>query len=270
LYSNTDTIILWSDNKEIGKYTIELAKELGVSVYAPDIISDFFAVPGFIRIIDSEKLLELLRISGRNTFIDEYFYFDDCKILVSGQFRFVVTYPLRKNVEFLPEIISKKILLPIIKHSLESAIRESEFRNNQFKKKNFRILTLHHLIESKGNIDIEKLAFRYKLSTKTIGRDLEILKAINPTQSFFSKLTSYKTNKPKNTFVLSKRQIASTNQLKRLIDLYQLLKDGLVINVEKTCAKYKITERSIRRDIKLLRDVNPERKIIYDKIKGYY
>ena len=274
-YSKTDTIILWSENKEIIKYTQELAKELGVQVFEPEVISDLVAIPCFIQIIDAKHLLEFLNFLGSDASINEYFYYNDCKIALSGKVRFSVPYILKEVIETLPEIISKKLLLPIIKHNLESAIREAGFRNKQFKKRIFRILTLHHLIESGENVDNEKLAFKYDTSIKTINRDIEVLRLLNPNRNFFLYRQGYTTvnghnNASKISVKISKRQEALLNQVSRLIDLYQLLKMGLPIHVEETCAKYKISDRSLRRDIKLFKDVNPDRKISFDKVKGYY
>ena len=274
-YSKTDTIILWSENKEIIKYTQELAKELGVQVFEPEVISDLVAIPCFIQIIDAKHLLEFLNFLGSDASINEYFYYNDCKIALIGKVRFSVPYMLKEVLEILPEIISKKLFLPIIKHNLESAIREAGFRNKQFKKRIFRILTLHHLIESGENVDNEKLAFKYDTSIKTINRDIEVLRLLNPNRNFFLYRQGYTTvnghnNVSKISVKISKRQEALLNQVSRLIDLYQLLKMGLPIHVEETCAKYKISDRSLRRDIKLFKDVNPDRKISFDKVKGYY
>jgi predicted DNA-binding transcriptional regulator YafY len=131
------------------------------------------------------------------------------------------------------------------------------------------------LIESGENVDNEKLAFKYDTSIKTINRDIEVLRLLNPNRNFFLYRQGYTTvnghnNASKISVKISKRQEALLNQVSRLIDLYQLLKMGLPIHVEETCAKYKISDRSLRRDIKLFKDVNPDRKISFDKVKGYY
>lgn len=268
MYSNTDTIILWSENKELVKYVNDVAKQLNVQIFVPVVMSDFVAIPCFIRIIDSKRINEILSYSGEGTFMDEYFYYNDCKILVSGEIRIKVPWPLSKNVETLSEILSKKLLLPIIKSNLEMAIREVAFRKKQFKQRVFRVLTLYHLIEWDGYIDKEMLAFRYDTSVRTIGRDLNFLKKINPNISF--DITSNNPNDKKKKIASSKRQIEAQNQVKRLIELYKLLENGLFINVEETCTKYEISCRTLRRDIKLLEDVNPDRKISFNKVNGYY
>jgi hypothetical protein len=268
LYSTTDTIILWSENKELVKYVHDVAKQLNVQIFVPDVIGDFVAIPCFIRIIDSERINEIVSYSGEGTFMNEYFNYDDCIILVSGEIRTKVPWPLSKNIEKLPVILSKKLLLPIIKSNLEMAVREAAFRKKQFKQRVFRILTLYDLIEWGSYIDKERLAFRYDTSVRTIGRDLNFLKIINPNISF--EIALYNLNVKKKKIAISERQIVLQNQVKRLIDLYQLLKNGLFINVEETCTKYEISRRTIRRDIKLLEDVNPDRKILYHKVNGYY
>lgn len=268
MFANTETIILWSENKELIKYVTDVARELNVQIFVPDVIQDLLVTPGFISIIDSYRLKEIFSYSGRGTLMYEYFYYNDCKILVFGEIRINVTYPLSKNVEILPKIISKKLLLPIIKSNLKVAIEEYALRKNQFNKRIFRIFTLYHLIESVGDIDKEKLAFRFDKSIKTIDRDMSFLKKANPKVTYY--IAKYNLNDKNKKTAISMRQIALQNQVNRLIDLYQLLKKGLSINVEKTCAKYEISERTVRRDIKLFKDVNPNRKISFDKVKGYY
>jgi len=86
-YSKTDTIILWSENKEIIKYTHELAKELGVQVFEPEVISDLVAIPCFFKIIDAKHLLEFLYFLGSDASINEYFYYNDCKIALLKHFQ---------------------------------------------------------------------------------------------------------------------------------------------------------------------------------------
>jgi hypothetical protein len=275
-YRITNTIILWSKNQEIIKYTNEIAKLLGINAYEPESATDILVTPCFTLILDSTQLKELIDTLGSNEAIDEFFTYMDWKILIYGKIKFKMPWIVQNSLEEIPYVISKKYLLKSIKENHELALREDEYRKKQFKQRIFRIISLYHLNEIGCDIDIEVISFRFEISYRTLARDLEVLKNIMPKLN----IVTYKTGDSKsmrssratkiNRGEITLRQLALFNQVKRIINLYQTIKKGYSIHVEKTCEKFSITYRTLSRDIKLLREINPERKISFDKLKGYY
>lgn len=59
-YSHTNTIIVWSENKELKKYVNEIAKSMGIHIHTQKNIKDFFAVTCFLKIVDAVRLKEIL------------------------------------------------------------------------------------------------------------------------------------------------------------------------------------------------------------------
>lgn len=58
------------------------------------------------------------------------------------------------------------------------------------------------------------------------------------------------------------------NSVGRIIHIYELLRKGEEVFTEKICTEFKISERTLRRDLKLLKDVY-EVEIVPDAVKGY-
>lgn len=275
-YSITDTILVWSENKEIVQFSKEIAKELGLKLFKPTKITDLMAVPCFLKIIDSIHLKELLTELDKEK--EEYFSFNETKIIVNGKYKFTLPYPARELVLEAPYVISKKYLFNIIKENLESALREEEFRNNQYKKRSWRAIYLYHLIISGETLNIQKITNKFDLTgneDKTIKRGLELLMEIDPKLNIFyynkEEETMLRTTRKKRVVkILNTKQTQFKKSVARIIDLYQMIKNGELINVKKYCNQYKVGEKTLARDIKIIREVNPERKINYDASKGYF
>ena len=58
------------------------------------------------------------------------------------------------------------------------------------------------------------------------------------------------------------------HSVSRIIQIYELLREDKDVFTDKICEEFKISERTFRRDIKLLKDVY-EVEIIPDNEKGY-
>ena len=58
-------------------------------------------------------------------------------------------------------------------------------------------------------------------------------------------------------------------RIHRIIFLYKLLDEGKVIGTKEMCEFFEMSDRTLRRDIKILRDVC-DKEIIFDKDYGYY
>lgn len=276
-YSITSTIAVWSDNTEIIKYINAIAKELKLNIFDPEHVVDLIAIPCFLKILDAKHFDILIReLSGS---CNEYFLYNDCKIAIYGKEKTDMQRIPKNLIEEIPFVLSKKYFSKLIKQELDSVIKEDAYRKKQFKKRIFRIMALYHTHENGEYINIEKISTRFDIDARTFRRDLEALKkAVPKIDLMFERndnITSMRASKKSKTspsvkIEISERETQFINWVKRLIHFYQALKKGIAINVNLNCKKFSITDRSLRRDIKLLREINPERKISYNKVKGYY
>lgn len=277
-YSNTNTIIVWSDDKEILKYTNEIAKALGIQICEPDHVVDVLAIPCFIKIIDAKYLKELIDyLENDKNGINEYFtYFED-KIILYGKTKNKIPQILEDIIEEAPAIISKKYLLKIIESTYELAKKAEILRKTQFRNRAFRAIYIYNIIETESYLNIDKIASRLDLDNKTIDRDINTLLAIFPKLDITyidnennakSRKTVRKTSSAKKPLTFKEKQLH--DKIKRIIYLRQILKKGEHISVQKNRDKFGISEKTLARDIKVLRDINPTQKISYSKEKGYY
>jgi len=273
--SYTDTLIVWSDNKEIIKYSNEIAKELKVQIYQPDNITDLMAIPCFIKILDVKYLFDFLKHIGPKSEIEDYFTYDECKMLIIGNTGREIPGAVKGFVEEIPVGFGKKLLYKSIKANLDLAIKDESFRKNQYEKRLFRVMYLYHQIASGEYLDINRLASRLNIGNRTFGRDVQTLRSIDPTLNiYFDKkghITSMRAPRKKGIKVVagSKEKIF-VDSITRMIDLYQILKQGGSIQFPQYHAKYRKSEKTLTRDIKILREINAERIIKFSKEKGYY
>jgi hypothetical protein len=271
-YALTNTILVWTENKDIVKFTNEIAKELRLKIWTAKSTTDLMAVPCFLQIIDSVHLKDLIINLDKEA--KEYFNYNEAKILLCDKFRFVL--PL--NVIEAPQIISKIYLYTLTKGNLDLALREESFRKKQYKKRSWRAIYLYHLIANGEKIDMKGLAIKFDLTgneNKTITRGFDLLKEIYPTLeiSYYNKdeVTVLRaTRKKRVNKVTNHKEKQLKNSVARIIDLYQILERGEHISIAKYFNKYKVGDKTLSRDIQILREVNPSRIITYDKAKGYY
>jgi hypothetical protein len=66
------------------------------------------------------------------------------------------------------------------------------------------------------------------------------------------------------------RNLEFNNKVFRIIFLYKMLDHGEPIKTKEICKRFKISERTLRRDIKILREVDLERPIYFDPEEGYF
>ncbi len=276
-FSITNTIAVWSDNIEILEYTKTVADELKLIILEPDHAVDLIATPCFIKIIDAKYFDKLYQGLGDSR--DEFFLHNANKIAIYGNSRIDKQWIPKNLIEEIPFVLSKKYFSKLIKQELDSAIKEDSYRKKQFKKRIFRIMSLYHINENGGNINVEKVTSRFDVDNRTVRRDIEALKkAVPKINLMFEKnynITSMRAPKKRKAPAglkteTNEREAQFNNWVKRLIYFYNVLKKEATINVDSNCKKFSITDRSLRRDIKLLREINPERKISYSKVKGYY
>ena len=62
-----------------------------------------------------------------------------------------------------------------------------------------------------------------------------------------------------------KRQQQFQDRVYRIIQLYHDLREGKVVAIDRILGRYGMTERTLRRDLKVLRDLFPDLPVIYDR-----
>lgn len=62
-----------------------------------------------------------------------------------------------------------------------------------------------------------------------------------------------------------KRQQQFQERVYRIIQLYHELREGKVVEIDRILGRYGMTERTLRRDLKVLRDLFPDLPVIYDR-----
>jgi hypothetical protein len=274
-YSNTNTIIVWSENKELKKYVNDIAKSMGIHIHTPKDINDFFAVPCFLKIVDAIHLKEIL-ISFENG-QEGYFNLHLDKILYYGKSRYSESRILAQIIEEIPFNISKKYLTEIIEKCNKIAIKWEEIKSKQFKSRAFRVVYLHHIIKTETYLCIADLIRILNASERNVRRDIETLKVIYPKLDIgFDKNGHRFSMRRMGSRAVSINKIHNVKEkqlhdkIKRIVFLYDILKKGNSINAVKNCAKFGITDRTLGRDIKVLRDLDLHRTILYSKDRGYH
>ena len=186
-HTETNTVLVWTKNKEIIGFTSEIAQELNLKIYYADIETDLLAIPCFMMFVDTEKL--------RDDFLSDFN--EIAKHMDSGKQSIVV--------------IGKRLM------------------NLPFHVKPF-------VINAKRNITKEYI---YKLVVKA------------------------------RQFKQHVKQDIFKKRINRIIFIYKLLDEGKVIITSEMCDLFETSDRTLRRDIKVLRDVC-DKEIRFDKDSGYY
>jgi len=93
---------------------------------------------------------------------------------------------------------------------------------------------------------------------------VQIGKGVTVTKEYIHNLILKAMNPKKNI-----KQDVFRDKIHRIIFLYKLLNEGKDIVTNEICELFEISDRTLRRDIKVLRDVC-DNEIYFDKDKGYY
>lgn len=199
------------------------------------------------------------------------------KILYYGKSRYSEARILAQIIEEIPFNISKKYLTEIIEKYNEIAIRWEEVKIKQFKSRAFRVVYLHHIIETETYLCIADLIRILNASERNVRRDIETLKVIYPKLDIGFNKGGYRFGMRRMcaravsiTKIPNVKEKQLHDKIKRIIFLYDILKKGNDINTVKNWAKFGITERTLGRDVKVLRDLDLHRTILYSKDRGYH
>ncbi len=185
--TNSNTILVWTKNKNILRFTSEIAEELKLNIYHATIETDLIAIPCFLMIVDTEKLKDDF-LSDFNQ-IAKYMDSGKRSIMVFGKRIKNLPFHIKFLVTYANRAITKEYILNLVN------------------------------------------------------------KAMNPKQNI--------------------KQVLFKQRIRRLIFLYTLLDEGKVLATKEMSELFEITDRTLRRDIKVLRDVC-DKEITYDKDIGYY
>jgi len=277
-YSNTDTIVVWTANLEVISLLKQLQKELGFKIYTTTNLSDLFAMPCFLWVIDSKMLHDFISLFKKD--LQDFFESSDERILLCDTSKYAFPQYLKsKLIRIESPIFSKKILSPIIIESRNNVLREQLFLNTNYKSKVFRILFFYKMTIERTPIHLMDISYSFNLSERTINRDLEDLHKIFPSMQISivkdgygqerrsaSASRSLKTNQRHESL---KFQELST-RIKIIIEMADILASSNNVEVADTCSKYKLSERTLRRYMKLIKDVYLNMNVKFSKDKGYY
>lgn len=277
-YSNTDTIIVWTANLEVISLLKQVQKELGFKIFTTTNFSDLFAIPSFLWVVDSKVLIDF--ISLYNNDVKDYFESCDERILLCDKSKYAFPdYLKSKLIQIESPVFSRKILSPIVIDCRNNVIKEQVFINTNYKSKVFRILFFYKMTIERTPIHLMDISYKFNLSERTINRDLEDLHKIFPSilisivkdgygqdRRSASASRSLKTNQRHESL---KFQELST-RIKTIIEMADILASSKNVEVADTCSKYKLSERTLRRYMKLIKDVFLNMNVKFSKDKGYY
>lgn len=164
------TILLWTKNPDIIKFSKEIAEEYKLEIYNAECESDIIAIPGFINIIDSEKLNDNF-LKGFNQY---------AKFLDTAEYSILVFGKRLINVPFYVKLLIAYINKPITKAYIRKLIFKAmnpkkAIKQEIFKKRINRIIHLYKKLDE-GDIKIEDACIFYEISSRTLRRDIRVLR----------------------------------------------------------------------------------------------
>ncbi len=274
-YSNTNTIIVWSTNKDILNHTKVIAKELKFQIYTPARWQDVLAVPCFLIIIDADLLSdELMEMYNE---VAAWMNQNECRIIVIGKIKKSIPGSIKKLILEAPYNISKKYLIGIIKPQLKSSKKENKLME-LFKKRIYRIIYLYKRFEKKEKVYLDKACHYFDIGEKSLSRDVKILNSlfagwsIETTEDDDGKyLYNYATSVPKISKKQSKIKVLMNKKAYSIVQLHGMLEKNEKVYVNKVCKHFHIVDRTLRRYIRILNDLYPIKSIgSYEDEKGQY
>lgn len=277
-YSTTDTVLLWTSNIEVEKILTDLMLDFNFKIYKANDVADIIAVPCFLRIVDAIHFNEYILFYGSE--VDDFFKWDDSKFILCDKVSDTLM-DLHKSIILRNglTVFSKKTLTPFILRQKNLAIKDKKYRENQYNKRAFRMLFIYKLIQGYNEIDLGFLAFKFDKSERTINRDLTDLNRIFPEMAIGLKKDDYYSIRRTVSPFKMKNVLVEENNLRRnqfqiriktLVDFVTLFSAFQPIQVEINCIKYQISDRTLARYIKLIKEVYDHWNIKFNKEKGYY
>lgn len=179
-----NTVLVWTKNKTIIKYTSEIANEMKFELLKADCGSDLIAAPCFLMIIDAEKLTDdfLSSFNKLAKCIDW-----NCSILVYGKKISNIPSHVNKLISFYNKPFTKSFIKNKVLEGLKS---KKVLKKDIFRKIIFRLITLYKMLDKEIVIPKDACDI-FEISDRTLRRDIKILRDVCEGEILFNKKTGY-------------------------------------------------------------------------------
>lgn len=173
-----NTIIVWSRQKEIVKYVVEYGKYHNLNICFPSNVTEVLDTANFLFFIDADNFNVFLKtISFR---LSDYFKEHKNRIvLYTNQKNFHIADEHIHLVEKVPDEFTRKDISELISKGQDRLETEKKIRNLEFNNKVFRIIFLYKMLEHGETIKTKEICERFKISERTLRRDIKILKDVD-------------------------------------------------------------------------------------------
>jgi hypothetical protein len=184
--SNSNTILVWTTNKPIIKFTSEIAIDLNLTIYKVEVETDLIAVPCFLMIVDTENLKENF-LSDFNQ-IAKHMDSGVHSILVVGKRIMNLPFHVKLLVDYANRTITKDYLLKIINTARDTKLN---VKQDMFKERIHRIIFLYKLLDEGKVIATKEMGELFEMSDRTLRRDIKILRDVCDKEIIFYKYSGY-------------------------------------------------------------------------------
>jgi hypothetical protein len=185
-YSAANTILVWTNNQDIIRFSSDIAEDLKLNIYHADVETDLMAVPCFLMIVDSEKLKEIF-LSDFNK-IAKHMDDSKCSIVVFGKRLTNVPYYVKALIKYGNKIITKEYIHNLILKAMNS---KKNIKQNVFREKIHRIIFLYKLLNEGKGIVTNEICELFEISDRTLRRDIKVLRDVCDNEIFFDKDKGY-------------------------------------------------------------------------------
>jgi hypothetical protein len=171
--SATNTILVWTKNQNIIRFTTEIAEKLKLSIYHATIETDLIAIPCFLMIVDTEKL--------KDDFLSDFNQI--AKHMDSGK-RSIIVFGKRINnlpfhVKFLITYANRAITKDYILNLVNKARNPKQnIKQGLFKQRIQRIIFLYKLLDEGKVLVTKEMSELFEISDRTLRRDIKVLRDV--------------------------------------------------------------------------------------------
>ncbi len=183
---NSNTILLWTKNQHIIRFTSEIAVELNLTIYNSEVEADLIAVPCFLMIVDTEKLKDDF-LSDFNQ-IAKHMDSGVRSILVVGKRLMNLPFHVKLLVTYANRTITKGYLVKIINTACDI---KRNVKQDMFKERIHRIIFLYKLLVEGKVIATKEMGELFEMSDRTLRRDIKILRDVCDKEIIFDKDSGY-------------------------------------------------------------------------------
>ena len=184
--SKSKTILMWTNNPLILKFTQEIAKELKLNIHHAKTETDILAIPCFLMMIETEKLKEEL-LSDFNQIV-KHMNPSECSIIVFGKRLTNAPFYVKPLLTYANKAITKEYLEKLIKKAM---ISTKKIKQDMFKQRINRIMYLYKILDEGKVIETKDICFYFEISDRTLRRDVKVLRDVCDKEIMFNKDSGY-------------------------------------------------------------------------------